>query len=268
MLDGNYPYYVETYLWNSVHHLPGALFLATPFVLLGTSAYQNLFWLPLFFVLARRELRDGGDALTLWLLVLLLCPAVMHSIVTGTDGVMNGLSVLVGMWAVARSRGPWTLVCASTLLALAISNRLNFALALPPMFALLAAASGRATALRWAAGTILLLAAINLPFYLHDPARFAPLEGLNRVTRFGPILPYAGYVLPGLATLLTVALSTRVRTFIAAVGVVAFVQALLVVSGIVLSSVQAGTVDFGYAGYGTFFVCSGSLASWARIRGG
>jgi hypothetical protein len=262
MLDGNYPYYVETYLANSVHHLPGALLLATPFVLLGTSAYQNLFWLPLFFVVAQRELRDGREALMLWLLVLLLCPAVMHSVVTGTDGVMNGLSVLVGMWAVARSHRSWTRLAASVLLALAVSNRPNFALALPPMFALLVAASGWATAFRWAAGTILLLAAINLPFYLHDPARFAPLEGLNRVTRFEPILPYAGYVLPGLATSLTVVLSTRVRTFMAAVAVVAFIQALFVVSGIALSSAQAGTLNLGYAGYGTFFVFSGTLASW------
>ena len=48
MLHGRYPYYARTYLGNAVHDLPGFLLLSVPFVLLGNSAYANLFWLGAF----------------------------------------------------------------------------------------------------------------------------------------------------------------------------------------------------------------------------
>jgi hypothetical protein len=266
MLDGNYPYYAATYLGNAVHHLPGALVLATPFVLLGTSALQNLAWLPLFYVVARRELRNGWEALLLWLLVLLFCPAVIHGVVTGTDGGNNGLAVMVGMWAVVRSRGPWLHAAATVLFALALSNRVNFILALPPAFAALAAAAGRAAAVRWLAATVALLAAINLPFYFRDPARFAPFEGFDRITVLDLVVPYARYWLPALAALGTLVLSFYVRSFMSAAAVVSVVQAFLVTVSSVLWSIYMGHFDLGYAGYGTFFVFSGALSSWFYLE--
>ena len=50
LLHGHYPYYARTYLGNLIHHFPGTFLLAAPFVLLGTSAIQNLVWLALFFL--------------------------------------------------------------------------------------------------------------------------------------------------------------------------------------------------------------------------
>src|SRR5712691_1191582 len=55
LLTGRSPYSRTTYLGNVLHHLPGAFVLASPFVLLGTSALQNLFWLPLFFLAVRQD---------------------------------------------------------------------------------------------------------------------------------------------------------------------------------------------------------------------
>src|SRR5439155_5860118 len=49
-----YPYSTPTYLGNLVSQLPGALLLDAPFVALGRSAYQNLFWLPMLFLVLRR----------------------------------------------------------------------------------------------------------------------------------------------------------------------------------------------------------------------
>src|SRR5713101_4647899 len=83
ILTGRSPYSRTTYLGNVLHHLPGAFVLAAPLVLLGTSALQNLCWLPLFF-LAVREETDTRTALQLAWVVLGLSPAVMHEIVTGT----------------------------------------------------------------------------------------------------------------------------------------------------------------------------------------
>ena len=64
LFRGGFPYAVRTYLGNAVHHLPGAFVLASPFVLLGTSALQNLFWLPVFFVVISKE-SDSRTALSL-----------------------------------------------------------------------------------------------------------------------------------------------------------------------------------------------------------
>ena len=49
LIHGRYPYYPKTYLDNPIAPLPGAVFLAVPFVLLGNSAYQNIFWLNCLF---------------------------------------------------------------------------------------------------------------------------------------------------------------------------------------------------------------------------
>ena len=69
--------------------------LAAPFVLLGTSALQNLFWLPLFFVAIRKE-ANSRTALQL-ALVLVLSPGVMHEVVTGTGYASNTIYVLLGL---------------------------------------------------------------------------------------------------------------------------------------------------------------------------
>ena len=58
LLRGRFPYYQPTYLGNPISPLPGSLLLAVPFVLLGNSAYQNLFWIAAFFVLAREWLEE------------------------------------------------------------------------------------------------------------------------------------------------------------------------------------------------------------------
>ncbi len=266
LLTGRYPYEVETSLGNRVHHLPGALLLATPFVLLGSSAYQSLFWLPLFFVVARRELADEGEALALYLAVLVLSPVVLQQVVTGNDGVANGLSVLVTTWWVARSRSARARVVATAFLVLAVSNRPNFVLALLPLGMFLGTRDGWRSACVWAAGVGLGLAALNLPFLLYDPPAFAPLEGANRVSRFQDLLPYSGVVLPLAGGAMAAALSVRVRTLRGVFAVAAATQAFFVMAGLGLSSLQAGRLDLSYAGYGTFFLFFGALAAWPAAR--
>jgi hypothetical protein len=50
LLHGHYPYYGRTYLGNEISDFPGQLLMAVPFVLLGSVALQNVFWLGAFFV--------------------------------------------------------------------------------------------------------------------------------------------------------------------------------------------------------------------------
>jgi len=74
LLAGRSPYARTTYLGNTRHHLPGAFLLASPFVLLGTSALQSLLWVSKFFLAVGHE-ADGDTALLLVWLVLVLSPA-------------------------------------------------------------------------------------------------------------------------------------------------------------------------------------------------
>jgi len=50
LMAGHYPYYAKTYLDHPISPLPGSLLLASPFAILGNSAYQNFFWLFLFLI--------------------------------------------------------------------------------------------------------------------------------------------------------------------------------------------------------------------------
>ena len=263
LLAGRYPYDPVTYLGNRIHHLPGALLLATPFVVLGTSAYQNLFWLALLFLVARRLLGSTREALLLAWAVPLLSPVVAQQAITGADAVTNGAQVAVLAWCAVEARGGWQ-VASALGFGLALSSRPNFLLAALPVLGCLAARRGWAEAIRRLALAGAAWLAVTLPFYLHDPGGFAPLEGANRLSRFAGILPDPTLVIAGAATLLSALLAWRraTRSTEGLLGAIALGQAFVVVAGIALSSIQAGAFDPGYAGYGGFFLPAGVLAWW------
>lgn len=83
------------------------LLFDTPFVLLGNSAYMNLFWLAIFLFVCREELRDARQALLLFWVVLALCPQVMQQVVTGGNHLANGLFTMVLLWWMTRLNQPF-----------------------------------------------------------------------------------------------------------------------------------------------------------------
>jgi len=269
---GEFPYTELTYLGNRIHHLPGSLFLAAPFVALGTSAYQSLFWLGAFLWLLATEF-GLRKALPLFGLILVASPAVMQQTVTGSDGVMSGISVFVALWCLLRSWSePGTQVAgrwgAVLLFALAVSNRPNFGLAGIPVMAFLLHRRGFAVAMQVGLAIGGLVLAINLPFYLHHPAGFAPLEGMDRVTRFSRVLPHSGVVLPAVALAITAALALpkSAGTIAGAATSLAAGQFFLVAAGMALMSALAGRLDTGYTGYGSYFLFAGGFALWRRLH--
>jgi uncharacterized membrane protein len=84
-----------------------------------------------------------------------------------------------GSWTTGRS------LVASGVLGLALSSRLSFLLLVP----LLAERLVRRVDVHQAAGSLvvagLVFVAITLPFYLYDPAGFAPLSIQNKFAQFG-----------------------------------------------------------------------------------
>lgn len=188
MMHGRSPYGVLTYLDNPIHHLPGALLLAAPFVWLGTSALQNLFWLVLLFSVWRRELGSTAAALPWFWLLIVGSPVVLHQVITGTGHVTNAIYVLLGLWWLVHSRNR-TLPAA--VWGVALASRANFLFLTPLAFGWLAQHEGWRQASRLLLTTIIVFAAMTLPLYVFDPQGFTPLEALDRISRFNEVFPLA-----------------------------------------------------------------------------
>ncbi|MDR1991100.1 MAG: hypothetical protein LBQ09_12850 [Acidobacteriaceae bacterium] len=258
LLAGRSPYLERTYLGSVLHQLPGEFVLAAPFVVMGTSALQNLAWLALFF-LAVREERGTAHALRLAWVALLFSPVVVQQVVTGTGHMANAISVTLGLWWLTRASGRWR-VAAAIAWGIALASRANFLWTVPLAFAWLARRDGWWTAVKTLMITCGTAAVITLPFYLAAPDQFGPLEAANRITRFNETWPHAGDGLLALMTLLAVALMfrrvDRSRLFLDA----ALVQAFPVAGGALLGLLQWGYLDVGYTSYFTF-------AAWFALMG-
>src|SRR5262245_14897772 len=77
LLHGRYPYYPRTYTGNQISPLPGAVVLAVPAMLLGNTAYQNLFWLGAFVAGAAWLFNDLSAAVVLMAAILAASPTVL-----------------------------------------------------------------------------------------------------------------------------------------------------------------------------------------------
>ena len=134
-----------------------------------------------------------------------------------------------------------------------LSSRANFILLLPLAFTVIRRQTDLRTAVRAIALTCLSIACLTLPFYLHAPRHFGPLEGADRLLVFDHLLPYLGTVLIAATAALAVALSLTRMDAAALFRNCALVQAFPVAAGVVLSTIRDGRVNLTYARYGAFF---------------
>src|SRR5829696_1085139 len=215
LLRGHYPYYQETYFGNAISPMPGALLLAIPFVLIGNSAYQNLFWLFVFFLFTISYLNDRRSALLLLWTIIALSPVVLQEFVTGGDYLANSLYVMLAIvWlvrAVLRSDfGGWETLVPAVFLGIALSSRANFATLLPLIFSALVAVSGWKTAAKCVAVTCVTSAAITLPFYIYDPQGFSPLlTAAGKLGDFRSMIPFVGLIVPLVTGLISLVLALQ-----------------------------------------------------------
>jgi len=280
LLAGQYPYYERTPLGGAITPLPGAILLALPFVLLGNSAYQNLFWLLLFLYATTRYLKDRASALILLYVALALSPAIQYEYISGGDVLSNAIYVTVLVLLVIRAYAAgagakrWQ-VAGCLLLGIGLASRPNFYLLLPLLFVLLGQQSGLKAALAGCGLAILASLAVILPFYLYDPAGFSPLTAGNKLAIFDRSLPYASVVV--------VALSVA-ASFVAAVFLtrasranlellfyygLAIVQLVPIACAVILTTALNGRVDFGFLHdrYGLMFLVPGLWACWWGFYG-
>jgi hypothetical protein len=180
LLHGSYPYYARTYLGNTPRPAPGSLLLALPFFLIGASALQNLFWLPAFLYYSRYLLFcDPLLSLAFYSIFLLGCPGALQDFVTGGDYLVNAIYVAVAVALVAhvheRPGSRLTRWPTYVFLAVAVSSRFIYGLAMPVLAVFVGQRDGLRAAIEFACFTSLLILVINGPFYAYDPANFVPL---------------------------------------------------------------------------------------------
>lgn len=194
LLAGRNPNSVDTYLGNPPTPLPGALLLALPFHLAGNAAWQNLLWGPVFVFWCRKRLRPAAG-LVAALLLLLAAPQALDDFVVGGDYLVGAIVVAIAADWCLRERGPVPAWARLLLLVLAVSSRPIYAVVPVVVTGVLWREHGWRRAVAFALPALVLLAALNLPFWLADPARFptahlaAKLDGLPHADALRLALP-------------------------------------------------------------------------------
>jgi len=270
LINMRYPYHPKTYLGNPITPLPGAVILSIPFVLLGNSAYQNIFWITVSFFVIWYCLSDIRLALIASLLIS-ATPIALQQMVTGGDLVTNCLYILLPLLLLIRigTNRPKYLVVSiacAVMLGLGLSSRLNYFLIFPLLFAIAFHSGGCKTLLLYFVIPTVTCAAITLPFYLFQPSDFSPYHTVSKLAQFDNTLPFAFLIIPLLALFVTFFLSIRKFDIygIAVLRNIAISQGILVVSSVVLSSVSSQIIDLSLFEFGITSLIFG-VASYSKL---
>jgi hypothetical protein len=271
LLRGRYPYYPKTDLGNPISPLPGSLILAVPFVLAGHVAYQNLFWLVVFFAAMIYHLKDGRSALVLlWAIFVLSPTVVLYQFEVGNDYISNSLFVLLFTWLLINSVSQtnardWKKLVSAILFGIGLSSRANFILIVPLVFSTLVQTAGHRSAFKWSAIALLTFVVVTIPFYLSDPSGFSPLWAFSKLGQFESIFPLSGIVIPLAASIVSFGLSFQRMDLTLLFRNCAIVQAIPVLCGAILSILQTGMIDVAFAYFSIFFLFFSVFSFWPDL---
>ena len=180
LVHGRYIYSAKTYLGNSVTPLPGAVFLALPFFFLGNVGLENLFWLALLLCFTGWFFHFRATGLVYVLLLFAASSTNFDDFVVGGDFLVNGIYVCIAMTLVLvaceRKFPLWGQIASAVFLGIAIDSRPIYIVVFPLLLAYLWQRGDRAAAVRAVLISGLVAALLSIPFYLYDPAHFAPLH--------------------------------------------------------------------------------------------
>lgn len=259
-----YPYAAHTYLGLPPTPLPGAMLLASPFYAVGHIAWQNLFWLALFFVFAAGFFRYNATALFFLATFLLFAPSDLNDFTSGGDYLTNFfyVAIAVALFAHVLDRPLAIALPVAIFLGITLSSRAIYPVILIPLLAL---SLQRTTRRRTAAlFTVILLAAaaVTLPILTPHPLQHL-LQVLNQNSgkmRFVPAVLHPRITLPLLA-LLVACTSFFVRMDLP--------RLFLIFSASSLAILGPAMFTFNlHSRYGYFHlsVCSLAFSLWALSR--
>lgn len=278
MLVGESPYYPPREDAGPLSVFPGAIFLATPFVLLGNSAYQNFFWLAILLWLALRNSKRRGEILLLLAAAFALSPALQYEFISGGDMLSNGIYMTVALGLFLRSwssadGGLAGRIATAVFLGIALASRPNFLLLMPLAGGFLWRSSGFTKAAAACALATGIFAAASLPFFLSDPQGFTPLSAGNKLALIDQFLPWGStslHVLSATAAIaggLWIMLGRKPVGDSTFFGAVAWVTALPMIGAVALYSIIREVPDFGFMHprYGLMYLFP-AMWAWGMSR--
>ena len=196
LLDGESPYYPSHPKAGPLSPLPGAIFIAIPFVILGNSALQNIFWLAALVAVGYRYFGKRVLAVFLPALMLGLSPSIAHEFLIGGDLIANAIYVplaflfVMETWGKASSH-PILKFTSGLALGIALASRPNFLLLLPLLSAWLWSARDFKSAFSASLLSAVVSILITVPFYFNDPGGFTPLIARQKLTSIDGLIPHA-----------------------------------------------------------------------------
>ncbi len=276
MAHGESPYYPSNTSAGPLSVLPGSMLFAAPFVALGNSGYQNVFWLAVFLFAAAGFFKDKATALYVLTVPLAVSIAAQYEFVSGGDLIANGLFVALlflfalKSWEEMSSPG-WQRWAACVLVGVALASRANFLLLMPLFAAALWRAAGLKNALAGTSLAGLAYAAMVLPFYLNDPAGFTPIRSRDKLAFLDHTLPWASTAMIGATVLASLAAALWLLKRPAENPLTAFFRCCTIVTltpmacAVLFSSWIAGNPDLGIMRdrFGLMYVFF-ALLGWGR----
>jgi hypothetical protein len=198
MLQCHFPYYPRTYLGDPITPMPGALLLATPFLMIGRVSFQNPVWLGLLILSCLRFFRFRSSALAFLVVTTLANAIALENFVVGADFFVNVWYICITthlfLRACEKSTARWQFILASILLGIALSSRAVY-IVIPPLLLayLMQHEKGVMIAISRIAVPVVTAIVVTAPFYFYDPAHFSPLHVVGKLnflsTEYrGPVL--------------------------------------------------------------------------------
>jgi hypothetical protein len=166
-----YPYDARTFLGNPPTPLPGAMLLAAPFYALGHIAWQNFFWLALFFFFAIRFFQYRTTALFYLAVFLLFAPAHLSDFTSGGDYLTNFFYIAIAVTLFSRSlhHSLYASIPTAIFLGVALSSRVVSAVILIPLLSLALQRTSRLRAAVLFFLVLLAACAVTLPILSPHP---------------------------------------------------------------------------------------------------
>ncbi|MFN4279312.1 hypothetical protein [Thermosynechococcus sp.] len=276
LVQGKYPYSATTHLGGQITPLPGAFLIASPFILLGNSAYQNLFWLAIFLLLTSIYLESHVSAIVMLIFLSFLSPAFQYEYISGGDLIANSIYVLTAIFLQMKalsSNSPIAKISACLFTGITLTSRSNFLTLLPLLFALFCRSAGRRSALTYLSLSVLSFVSLVIPFYLVSPNSFPPFSAGNKLSGLETTIPFLSTGIISLTLLTSLLLSIRLiriskpsllPSFMIACAIV---QALPMVAAVLLMSILNQQLDFSFLHhrYGLMSVFFALWGLWPRL---
>ena len=255
IMHGETPYYPQNSVAGPLSLLPGAIVIAAPFVALGDSGYQNVFWIFIFFALAAWHFRDRIVALSWLMLILFLSPAVAYEYISGGDLIANGiyvplsLALAIHVWGKPES-SKWLKVVVCLFVGVCLTSRSNLPFLVPLFAAAIWRVAGVKSAIVASVMTSSVIILLTVPIYLHDPAGFTPLISRKKLALVDHAIPHMSWYLVAITavvgTVVAIQLLRRSDDVLEAVfRYGALVMIAPMIGLVLLHSVVSGRLEFG-----------------------